>query len=101
MHTVELQEETYQLLQEPFMGEQTFDTTVRMLLEAEYLRRLKRYHYLNQILREKYGMDFEEFHKQKVAQKQGYTWEVEKDAMDWETAIGHIQTLERKLKQLH
>ena len=56
--------------------------------------------YLDQTLRQKYGMDFEQFHAQKVAQKQGYTWEVEKDAMEWETALGHIQTLERKLKQL-
>ncbi|HOU13227.1 MAG TPA: hypothetical protein PKZ84_08915 [Anaerolineae bacterium] len=78
MHTVELQEEIYKLLQEPFMGEQTFDTTIRMLIEAEYLRRLKRYHYLDQTLRDKYGMDFTQFHQQKIAQKQGYTWEVEK-----------------------
>jgi len=56
--------------------------------------------YLDQTLRQKYGMNFEEFHAQKVAQKQEYTWEVEKDAMDWETAIGHIQTLERRLEQV-
>lgn len=59
---------------------------------------ISEFKHLDQALQQKYGMDFEQFHAQKVAQKQGYTWEVEKDAMDWETAIGYIQTLERKFK---
>lgn len=29
-----------------------------------------------------------------------YSWEVEQDAMAWETAVGGIVTLERKLQEL-
>jgi hypothetical protein len=29
-----------------------------------------------------------------------YAWEVEQDAMDWETAIGGMQTVGRKLKEI-
>ena len=42
MQTVELREETYQLLKDPLMGEETFDTTVRVLIELE--RKLKQLH---------------------------------------------------------
>lgn len=95
-----LQERTLQFLEEPLLGEQDLDTKVRFLLEAEYLRRLRQYRRIDQILSRKYGMAFEEFVTRRVVQQKGYTWEVEKDAMDWETAVGGIKTMERKLQEL-
>ncbi|MEA3375242.1 MAG: hypothetical protein U9R72_03460 [Chloroflexota bacterium] len=73
---------------------------MRRLLKAEYLRRLAQYRRLDRMLGQKYGMTFEEFVADRVVQEQGYTWEVEKDAMDWETAVGGIQTMKRKLREL-
>ena len=35
-----------------------------------------------------------------IVKKKEYNWEVEKDAMDWETAISGIQTIEQKLNEL-
>jgi len=45
-------------------------------------------------------MSFEEFMARQLVRQRGYTWEVEKDAMEWETAISGIQTMERKLEEL-
>ena len=37
--------------------------------------------------------------RQLVRQK-GYAWEMEKDAMEWETAISGMKTMEQKLQEL-
>jgi hypothetical protein len=95
-----LLERTRRLLEEPLLGEQDLDTKVLLLLEAEYLRRLGRYRRLDRMLAEKYGMTFEEFTARRVVQEKGYTWDVEKDAMDWETAVSGMRTMERKLREL-
>ncbi len=95
-----LRERTRQFLEDPLLGEQDVDTKVRALLEAEYLRRLKRYRRQDRILAQKYGMTFEEFVERRVVQQKGYTWDVEQDAMDWETAIGGMETIKRRLEQL-
>jgi hypothetical protein len=88
-----LSESTLALLQDPGLGTQDVDGKVRYLLEAEYMRRLGRYHRTNSLLSEKYGMTFEEFTAQRVVKQQGYTWEVEKDAMDWEAALGEVMRI--------
>jgi hypothetical protein len=51
-------------------------------------------------LTRKYGLSFDEFVSRRIARKMDYTWEVEQDAMDWETAIGGMQTVERQLKEM-
>lgn len=100
MVDVKLQPETEVLLQDPLLGEADLDTKIRDLLEAEYLRRFARYKRTDHTLRQKYGMEFAQFLHDHVTEKAGYRWEVEKDAMDWETAIGGMQTIERKLVEL-
>ncbi len=97
---VELQESTRTLLEESFPEEQNLDKKVRYLLEAEYLRRLGHYRRVDRLMRQKYKMTFEEFVERRVVQQQGYTWEVETDAMEWETAIDGVKTAERKLQEL-
>lgn len=98
--TVKLQEQTEELLNETIPGEQPPDDKVRQLIEAEYLRQLGRYRRTDLALMNKYGMTFEEFIARRVPRQQGYTWEVEQDAMDWETAIGGIATVKRQLRKL-
>jgi hypothetical protein len=100
MSEARLMESTLQLLEEPLLGEQDLDAKIRFLLEAEYLRRLGRYRRLDRALTQKYGMTFEEFVERRVVQQKGYTWDVEKDAMDWETAVDGMRTMERKLQEL-
>jgi hypothetical protein len=100
MSETRLLESTLQFLAEPLLGDEGLDTKVRLLLEAEYLRRLGRYRRLDRTLTQKYGMTFEEFTEARVVQQKGYTWDVEKDARDWETAVDGMKTMERKLQAL-
>jgi hypothetical protein len=95
-----LSESTLALLQDPGLGAQDVDGKVRYLLEAEYIRRLGRYHRTNSPLSEKYGMTFDEFTTQRVVKQRGYIWEVENDAMDWEVALGEIEDARQALLEL-
>ena len=45
-------------------------------------------------------MTFDKFISQKVVQEKNYSWDVEADAMEWETAISGIKTMDRKIKEL-
>lgn len=100
MSETRLRESTLQFLEEPLLGQQDLDAKIRLLLEAEYLRRLGRYRRLDRTLTQKYGMTFEEFMEHQVVQQKGYTWDVESDAMDWETAVDGMRTMESKLQEL-
>ena len=95
-----LLEHTRQLLDDPLLGKSDPDTKVRLLLKAEYMRRLGRYHRTDRLLVQRYGMNFEEFVASRVVRQKEYAWNVETDAMEWETAISGIKTMERKLKEL-
>ncbi len=98
--SVDLQEQTRKLLEEPLLGEQDLDAKIRRLLEAEYMRRLVQYRRVDRILRQKYATSFEDFIADRVVRQEGYTWEAETDAMDWETAVDGIDTMSRKLQEL-
>lgn len=100
MVEIRLKEETELLLNDPVLGEADIDGKIRQLVESEYLHRLGRYKRVNRLLRQKYSMDFDQFLAEHVTEKQGHSWEVEKDAMDWENAIGGIETIEYKLAAL-
>jgi len=98
--SVDLQEQTRKLLEEPLLGEQDLDAKIRRLLEAEYMRRLVQYRRVDRNLRQKYGTTFADFIANRVVRQEGYTWEAETDAMDWETAVDGIETMRRKLQEL-
>ena len=70
------------------------------LLRRDHLRRLTRYRMIDDLYKNKYGMDFESFERENVVEKQKYTFDVESDAQEWELAIDGIKTIEKKLKEL-
>jgi len=78
----------------------TLNDNLKMLLIAEYRRRLAHYHLIDRQLTQKYQKDFDEFEKQQITKQQGYTWEVESDAMAWETAVDGMRTLQRQLAEI-
>jgi hypothetical protein len=100
MTTIELMERTRQILDETLPNEQDVDAKVRQLIRSEYLRELARYRRTDLALRRKYDLPFDEFLARRITQQMDYSWEVEQDAMAWETAIGGIATMERKLEEL-
>jgi hypothetical protein len=73
---------------------------LRLLLTAEYRRRLTHYSLTNRQLSQKYKMSFEAFERQQMTKQHGYTWGVESDAIAWETAVDGIRTMERQLAEL-
>jgi hypothetical protein len=98
--TVELMEQTKKFLDEALPDEQDVDAKVRQLIRSEYLRELGRYRRTDLALSRKYGLSFVEFINQRVTRQMDYSWEVEQDAMAWETAVGGIATMERKFNEL-
>lgn len=67
-----------------------------MQITPKPMRTLEHYQQVRQALEQKYGLTFEEFIAQDIVAAQNYGWEVEQDAMAWETAIGGIATIERR-----
>jgi len=66
---------------------------LRMLLMAEYKRRLSRYSLIDRRLQEKYGVTFEEFERRNLVQEHSFEWDVESDAIEWDLAIDGIKTM--------
>jgi len=64
------------------------------------MRQLLQYRRVDQNLRQKYGTTFEDFVANRVLWEEGYTWEAETEAMDWETAVDAMETLRRKLQEV-
>jgi hypothetical protein len=100
MSNTDLWERTRQLLEEAPIQGLNVDAKVRQLLNAEYLRKLSQYRRTDQMLSRKYSMTFEQFVARHVVHDQQYSLEAETDAMEWETAISGMQTVERKLAEL-
>lgn len=76
------------------------DRKLTRLLEAELRRRLARYDLTDRQLSQKYGMSYAEFESRQVTREMGYSWEVESDAIAWETAIDGKETVRRQLSEL-
>jgi hypothetical protein len=100
MATVKLLERTREFLDEALPNETDVDAKVRQLIQAEYLRELGRFRRTDLAFTRKYDLTFEEFIARHVTQQMAHGWEVEQDAMAWETAVGGITTIERKLREL-
>lgn len=99
--TINVSDKVAQHLNNLSLGEVTdIDEKLRVLLEAEYRRKLTRYNLTDRQLTQKYGMNFEEFEKNKLTKKHDYSWDVESDAITWETAVDGIATMQRKLEEL-
>jgi hypothetical protein len=45
-------------------------------------------------------MSFEQFERQCINEQCGYTWEVESDAIAWETAVDGLRTVQKQLSLL-
>ena len=100
MNDTSLLEHTQRLLADPLLNGESVDEKICYLLKEEYLRRLAQYRRAIFLLGQKYGMSFDEFVSRRIVQQENFSWHVETDAMDWETAVSGIKTMERKLKAL-
>lgn len=82
------------------MIENLSDSELIGMLRNEYLRKLTRYKLVDQSFRKKYGMVYEEFERRNIVAEKRYSWEVESDAQEWESAVDGIATYSQKLEEL-
>lgn len=100
MESASILDRTKKMIEKAHLAGKNLDTKVMYLLRSEYLRHLGQYRRVDLLMQKKYGITFDEFVSRKIVKEKGYTWEVEKDAMDWETAISGIKTIEQKINEL-
>lgn len=62
----------------------------------EYERKTILYKLTDERFKKKYGMDFSAFEKRNLVKEKDFSWEVEKDAMEWEHAMESIEYLLQK-----
>jgi len=96
----QLRESTRHLLEELLIEGQDVDAKVRLLLKSEYMRRMGSYRHIYHVMASKYGVQFDEFVARNLLREKGFSQDVESDAMNWETAVSGIRTMERKLTEL-
>ncbi|MCG3121392.1 MAG: hypothetical protein ALAOOOJD_04457 [bacterium] len=77
------------------------DDELQEMLRRDYLRRLMRYRKTDELMRQNYGMTYDEFINRNIVAKKGFSWEVESDSQDWEMALDGIRSMERKLSEIN
>mgnify|MGYP001123978155 CR=1 FL=1 len=70
------------------------------LVENELRRRLIRYELVDKQLARKYGMNFDDFKRNRIVEKEGYSFQAESDFWDWEMARDGIETVQDMLNSL-
>ncbi len=73
---------------------------IREVLRKEYMRRLTRYKWIDELFRKKYGLTYEGFEESDIVIKKNFSWEVESDAQEWEAAVDGVNTVLEKLREL-
>ena len=91
---------TRRLLEEAPLQGRDLDTKVLNLLKSEYLRQLAQYKRTDLLMTEKYHTTFADFNTLRITKQKDYSWDIESDAMTWESAISGMSTIKRKLAEL-
>lgn len=66
----------------------------------EYRRKFVFYKLIDEQMKRKYEMSFEEFDKENIVEKKNFSWDVERDAMEWEHAIESLRMLADRIKKI-
>lgn len=73
---------------------------IKEALLAEYEKKIILYKLTDERLKKKYEMSFNEFEEKNIVKEKDFSWEVEKDAMDWEHAVEGIRHLQEKIDKI-
>ena len=85
---------------EDILKDEQIDKLIVRALINELRRKLSEYILIDETMRKKYGMNFEEFRDKNIAKEKNYSFEVESDYCDWELAIDGIKTIKEKIEKL-
>ncbi len=73
---------------------------IKEALLNEYRRRIILSKMVDEAMKKKYGMTFQEFDSKNIVKRQDFSWQVESDAMEWEHAVEGNRYAEQKLKSI-
>ncbi|MFH1703458.1 MAG: hypothetical protein ABIB41_08540 [Nitrospirota bacterium] len=76
------------------------DYKVRKILKEDIKRKLVEFQLIDNRFQKKYGMTLDEFEKRNIIKEKGFSFEVESDYHEWDSAVDAIKTLKAKIKDL-
>ena len=76
------------------------ENELKEVVLSEYEKRIVLFKLTDERLKKKYSMSFKEFEEKNIVEENNFSWEVEKDAMDWEHAIDGIRYLHEKINKI-
>ena len=76
------------------------DLKMRTILSHEIRRRLAEFEAVDRRFHEKYGMALDEFEQREIVKGKGYSFEVERDHQEWDSAVDALTILRMDLHEL-
>ncbi len=76
------------------------DSKVRKIIIEDIKRKLTEFQLIDYHFHKKYGMSLEEFEKRNIIKEKGFSFEVESDYHEWDSAVDAIRTLRAYLEDL-
>lgn len=80
--------------------EGNLDYKVRKILIEDIKRRLTEFQLIDNRFRKKYGMTLDEFEQRNIIKEKKFSFEVESDYHEWDSAMDAIRTLGAKIEDL-
>jgi hypothetical protein len=76
------------------------DYKVRKILKEDLKRKLIEFQLIDKLFQKKYEMTLDEFEKRNIIKEKEFSFEVESDYHEWDSAVDAIKTLKAKIKDL-
>jgi len=94
-----LTEKTIKII-DSLLPEGELDTKIKNLLIEDIRRRLAEFELIDRHFQKKYGLTLTEFENKNVVNEKGYSFEVESDYHEWDSAVDAVNTLKNYLDEL-
>jgi len=76
------------------------DSKIRKILIEDLKRKLTEYQLIEKRFEKKYGMNLEEFESKNIIKEKNYSFEVESDFHEWDSAADAVKTIGTYIKDL-
>lgn len=76
------------------------DSKVKKILLEDFKRKLAEYQLIEKRFIKKYGMTLDEFEKKNIIKEKEFSYEVETDYHEWDSAVDAIKTIHSYIKEL-
>ena len=76
------------------------DTKVRKILVENLRKKLAEFQLIDNRFKKKYGMTLEKFENKNIINKKGFSFEVESDYHEWDSAVDAIKAMRFYIKDI-